>query len=120
MEGNDILYDPRMLGLYGLFRLKRRDTSIRAPRYAFNGDVTLDRSDSQVEFKTLGSLIPVRSHSQTKKSCILKRYLLPGDVGKVDSITPNPKLKSVLKTFGEAHSIRKRERVTVSNDGLTE
>ncbi len=65
----------------------------------------------QVEFNTL---IPVWSHSQTTKPRILKRHLLgidyityQGLVGKVDSITPNPKLKSVLRTFGEAHSIRR-------------
>ena len=50
IEGNDILYPllithPSMLGLNGLFRLTRYYNSIRAPRYAFNGDVTLDRSD---------------------------------------------------------------------------
>jgi len=54
----------------------------------------------QVEFNTL---TPVWSHSQTTKPRILKRHLLgidyityQGLVGKVDSITPNPRLKSHL------------------------
>ncbi len=62
----------------------------------------------QVDFKVLDILTPVWLHSQTTKPCILKRHLLcPGYIyqqvwaGKVDSITPNPKLKSVLRTFGE-------------------
>ena len=68
----------------------------------------------QVEFKALDTLTSVWSRSQTKKPCILTEHLLCINyqnyqvyVGKVDSFTPIPKLKSVLKTFCKAHSIRK-------------
>ena len=65
----------------------------------------------QVEFQILDTLTPVWSHSQTTKPRILAMYQLhhlPIWVGKVDSIPPNPKLKSILRTFGEVFSIRKR------------
>jgi len=99
MEGNDALLIPHpyMVGLYGLFRLTRY--------------YNINNIRARVEFKTLDTLTPVWSHSQGKKPCILKRHLLCINyqvyVENVDSITPNTKLKSVLKTFVEAHSICK-------------
>ena len=115
MEGNDILNallipHPRMLGLYGLFRLTRYYNSIWARGMLSTVTVPLIDLTLQLECKTLDTVTPVWSRSQTKimyPEEALAMYQLPGLRRKAGSITPIPKLKSVLKTFCEAHSIRK-------------
>ena len=96
--------------LGALLRLTRHYDSIRAPGVLSTVMLPLVDLTLQVEFKILDTLTPVWPHSQTTKPRILKRHLLRIDithevwVGKVDSIPPNPKLKSVLRTFGEVYS----------------
>ena len=99
--------------LRALFRLTRHYDSIRARGVLSTVILPLVDLTLQVEFNILDTLTPVWSHSQTTKPRLLKGHLLCIDyithqfwVGKVDSIPPNPKSNSVVRTFGEVYSIR--------------
>ena len=96
--------------LRALFRLTRYYDSIRARGMLSTVMLPLADLTLQVGFKVLDTLTPVWSHSLTTKPRILAMYRLQHlpDLGrKVDAIPPNPKLKSVLRTFGEVFSTRK-------------